>query len=499
MAKTKSNPAKPAKPAKTPQPGTVPAKKAATGTTYQAQGINDPLLVQPQLDSELGSSQPSVIRETVPELISPYQRLLTYTKMMNDAGVDVSMRAAKTPILGADFYVDPYDSLPINKEIAEFVWDNLDGGMSSPFCSSLEDILHFFEDGYTVMEKVVELREWTPKGQNRNTRVYTMLKKLAVRPTSTIKEIVYDNNGGPTNVTQTAIRPGGVTEDVDMDISKVMIFTFERKGGDLTGRSLLRTAYKHWYYKEHFYKLDAIQKERHSLGVPKGKLMPGYKKEDKEILRNLLRNLRNNEEAFLLLPPNVDVEFAEVHGHLVNVLDSANQHNMMILLNVLAAFLGLGLEGTTGGGRAVGSTQSDIYMKSLRYVANYVCDVVNMYVIPELVVWNYPTKNFPQLKVRNIGETRDLQMLGAAIANLVAQGALVMDDPTEAWVRHVFDMPQKDPTTERAIPGSVLPLDTGASPNSNGASGANGASKPQKGDVKPTTGTGNVGKPPSGQ
>jgi hypothetical protein len=157
----------------------------------------------------------------------------------------------------------------------------------------------------------------------------------------------------------------------------------------------------------------------------------------------MLRNLRTNEESFALLTPNVELEFLEVRGNLVDVLASANHHNMMILMNVMAQFLALGVEAGQGGGRATAGSHTDIFMKALRYVANYICDVINMYLIPELIVWNFPTKNFPQLKVRNIGETRDLQMFASAMSSMIAQGGITMDDETEDWYRRVFDMPSK--------------------------------------------------------
>jgi hypothetical protein len=315
-----------------------------------------------------------------------------------------------------------------------------------------------------------------------------MLRKLAYRPAQTIKAITYDNNGGPVKITQTAIQADGSTKDVDLDISNIIIFTMQRKGGDLRGRSLLRTAYPHWYYKTHFYKLDAIQKERNSLGVPKGKLLPGFTAADKTAMRTLLKNLRNNEEAFMLLTPNVDVEFAELQNQPINVLDSAMHHNIMIFMNVMAQFLTLGVESSSGG-RATAGAQSDIFMKALKHVASYIADCINMYLVPELVVWNYPTKNFPKLKVRNIGETRDLQMLGSAIANLYAQGAITPDTDTENWIRRVFDMPY---TTATPQPKQA--------PATNGAGNpANVPSPNQKGNVSQQSDKvgGNVGKPPN--
>lgn len=484
----------------TPTPASA-ANKTGKQTSYQASGLISP----PVLETEVGSSRPVTIRELVPELISPFQRVIVYGSMMNDAGVDVSMRAAKTPVLGAEFFMEAFDGDPSNVEIAEFCWANLAEGMSAPFLNSMQNILEMYTDGYSTLEKVYEVRSWSAKGKGKNSKQYTMLKKLGARPSSTIKQIDYDDNGGPVQLVQNAIKADGQPVEVALPISKCIIFTFSQRGGDLTGRSLLRTAYPHWYYKTHFYKIDAIQKERHGIGVPRGKLLAGYNEADKAILRTLLRNLRTNEEAFIMQTPNVEIDFVELSGNPVDVLVSAEHHNMMILMNVMGQFLALGMGGgaSGGGGRATGGVQSDLFMKALRYVANYIVDQINMYVIPELVVWNFPTTNFPKLKVRNIGETRDLQMMGSAIAGVLAQGGIIMDDPTENWIRRLFDMPER--TTPRPANATNQPQaqaqpaqPTNGNQPAQPAQPAGGNGAPQKGNVKPTAnnGGGYKGKPP---
>lgn len=482
--------------------------QAGKSTSYTATG--NAQIPTPQLGSEEGSSQPTRIQELVPELASPYTRLLTYNKMMNDAGVDVSMRAAKTPVLGADFYIEAYSDSQEDADIAAFCWSNIAEGMSAPFLNSLEDILHMYEDGYSLLEKVYENRTWTAPRDGANAKTYTMLKKLGVRPASTIKDIDYDDNGGPKTFNQSAIQADKSIKDVPLDVTKILCFTFGRRGGDLTGKSLLRTAYPHWYYKTHFYKIDAIQKERHGIGIPRGKLLPGHNNADKTILRTMLRNIRTNEESFIMQTPGIEVDFAELSGNLVNVLESATHHNIMLLMNVMAQFLAMGVE--SSGGRAAGATQTDIFMKALKYVANLIVDTVNMYLIPELVVWNFPTNNFPKLKVRNIGETADLQKFGSALANVMAQGGITTDRETENWVRKVFDMPVKlstepalDPNARQQTAvtlfdaagnpvGSFTPQDGAVTP----ADGTNGGTS-QKGAVKPGADhSGNIPKPPSG-
>lgn len=466
-----------------------PARKVETGVKMKASGLADP--PAPTLDSEVGSAMPNVVRDIVPDLASPFQRQQIYAQMMNDASVDASMRIYKTPVLGAEFYIEPYGDDELDSEVTEFIGDNLFGGMGGPFLNSLEDILHMYEDGYSVLEKVYERREWTPKRQNANTRQFVMLKKLAPRPTGTIKQILYDDNGGPDGVLQNAIRKDGTIEEEELDIANIVIFTFNRRGGDLTGKSLLRTAHAHWYYKKHLYKIDAIQKERHGIGIPRGKLLPGFTPGDKVILRRLLRNLRTNEESFLLLTPNVEVDFVKLEGTMVDVMDSANHHNTMILLNVLAQFIGLGVT-SEGGGRATAATGSDMFMKSLKYVANQIVQQINMYVIPELVIWNFPTRRFPKLQVRNIGETRDIQMFAAAIANLYAQDALTKGDlATENWLRSIIDAPRVSKT---GVEAQNVPVNGNG--NGNKETAEDVVRRVAKGNVRGET-TGFVGKPPN--
>lgn len=457
----------------------VEPRKAGKATSYTSGSV--PGVIPPDMSPETGSSQPSTLREVVPDLISPAQRRQTYGKMLNDAGVDVSVRAIKTPVLGAEFFMEPYSNDPNDKLISEFIWANLAGGMSSPFISVIEDILRFFEDGYSALEKVYELRPWSPSTSGANSKNYTMLKKLGIRPESTISSIDYDDNGGPLQITQQAIRADKNVEEVFITINKLLIFTFNRRGGNVQGKSILRTAYPHWYYKTHLYKVDAIQKERHGVGVPKGKLSPGFNDNDKKIMRQLLQNISSNEESFVLETPNVEITFMELQGQPVNVLESVDHHHMMTMLNVMAQFLA---NAAASGARANAATQLDIFMKSLRYVANYIADVVNMYLIPELVVWNFPTTNFPKLRVKNLGETKDLQMLAAAFGNLLSQGGVTPTLATENFFRRVFDMPE---ISQEEYDAAQAAETANANANANDKGGI------KNGKVKP----GNIGKSPS--
>lgn len=411
-------------------------RKPDRGTSYQAQGI---VKADATVMNEKGSQNTGIIRD-IPIFSSRRQQLETFDKMANnDVAVDVSLRAAKVPVQGADFFIAPYGTEGEDQEIAQFVHYNLFEGQSYPFLLLMDEILRFYEYGFSVLEKCFELREWSPQRKGANRRKYTMLKKLAPRPAHTIKEFTYDDNGGPTGIVQNALRADGTREEVTIPIDKLIIFSFNKKGGNLEGKSLLRTSYKHWYYKDRLYKIDGIQKERHALGIPNIELPQNANDDDKKAAHELGRNLRTNERAYIVRPFGMNVDFAKFEGELANVMQSIEHHNGMIMLNVMVQFLLMGLH--EGGGRATAGSHQNMFEKSLKFVANLICQYFNLFLIPQLVTYNFDTDKFPKLKVRNIGEARDLQVWASAIANLIKNKAITVDDDFEAWVREVVDGP----------------------------------------------------------
>jgi hypothetical protein len=413
-------------------------RKVAKGTSYKAKGI---VASPAEAMKEHGSSQPVRIPDVVPQFSSRSQQLRIFKEMEDgDVTVDVSLRAIKTPIMGATFFVQPFDSKPINKDIAEFVKFNIFEGTATPFPITMEHILRMFNDGWSVLEQVYETREWAARKSGANRKNYTMLKKLAPRPALTIKEIKYDDNGGPLSIVQSAIRAEGEVEEVEIKVDQLLIFTFGGLGGDLQGKSILRTAYNPWYFKKELYKVDAIGHERNHLGLPGIEIEnEGFSKADVDAAWEMVTNVRTNERAGFVTPPGFKFVFASPEGQASDILPSIEHHDSHILLNVLAQFLMLGLTG--GGGRATSGSHVDMFQKSVRYFADYICAVLNLYCVPKLVGYNFDTTEFPQVKVRNVGETKDLQMWASAHANLITAGALTMDDDSENWYRENLDMP----------------------------------------------------------
>jgi len=427
-----------------------------------------------------------------------------YNMRRQDGAVRAAMRLLRTPVQGAHWFVEPWtadDNTPAttqDKNIAAFVADNIFERLTVPWATLLGDILLMAEYGYMCFEKVYLGED--PDGKLR-------LSKLAPRHPLDIQEWDYDRNGGPNGCVMysnpysgpslitvgTGMTPNGSSVGVSVNsgnlgnpgvgigvsapserfipIKKLVVFSHEPEAGDITGISVLRSAYKHWYYKDTLYKIDAIQKERHGIGIPVIKLPPGFSTADQALADNLGRNLRTNERAHVTLPPLWDLIFAKLEGQPVDCMKSIEHHDMRIKSNVLGSFM----DATTG----TQDSNVDIFLKSTRYLAEYVCDIFNKYVIKQLVDLNFTlakgsTRGYPRLRARRIGEWEDIRTLSFAIRNLVSIDAIRPDDVMEAQLRREMDLPPADTKTART------PLNV----------------KAQQGEVPPAPGDPNAVPPP---
>lgn len=416
-------------------------RKQVTGTSYSSKSAVQP---PPNSYGEVGSSRLTSLRDPVPELANRNAELQTYKKMARgDVSVRSSLRAAKATILSADFYMEPYSEDEQDMVISEFISDNIFAGGNLPWVKTLEGIVRFLENGFSFFEEVYELREWSPRisKPGANLAQYTMLRKLAERPARTITDFKYDENGGLVSLSQNAIGADNRATAVEIPITKGVLFTFEGDGNP-EGESILRPAYRPWYYKDKLYTIDAIQKERHGIGVPEVEVLPGATTADKALAEELAANLRTNERGYIVRPSTIMVGFAEVKTNLVDALESALHHDNQIMKNILVQFINLGLD-SSGGGRATGATAFDMFMKAMAFVANMTCDYLNMYTVPRLVAYNFPTSRFPSIRVKNIGETKDNQQWSAMIKNLLESQGITADMPLEQHLRQVADLPKK--------------------------------------------------------
>jgi hypothetical protein len=360
-----------------------------------------------------------------------------YDMKRADGTVRGALRLVKTPVMAARWFVEPASDSVLDTNIARFVEENLFERLNTPWNRILEDALLMCEYGYMPLEKVYGM---DPDGK-------IILKKLAPRHPLDIQEWIFDANGGPNGIVMDPTEVNGWTSTF-IPIEKLVVFTLEQEAGDIRGISLLRSAYKHYYYKDTLYKIDAIQKERHGIGVPIIKLPLGYTETDKKLAEDLGRNMRTNERAHVVIPENWTVEFAKLEGQPVDCLTSIKHHDNRIMTNILAPFY----EDPN-----VDEKSMTMFYKATRYIATTIADTFNRWVIKQLVDFNYNRGKYPIIRARRIGENEDLRTWSFAFRNLVGSNAIIPDDVLEKFLRIELDLPPADPKTSRIIQAPQAP------------------------------------------
>lgn len=387
--------------------------------------------VYPELGSTGQSNWSSFMREEYNAELREHLGLRKYDRMRrSDASVRSALRLFKTPILSARWFVQPATESTRDREIASHIEKCLFSYMSISWTQVLWEALLMLDFGYYMFEKVYA--EVDGK---------MIWQKFAPRHPLDCSGWKWDANGGPVGA---RFNDDSGLDSVFIPIEKLAVFTYDREAGDLRGMSALRSAYKHWYFKENLYKIDAIQKERHGVGVPIIKLPPGYSTTDRNVAHELGRNLRSNEKAHVVLPPFWEVMFAKLEGQHVDALASAEHHSKMIFQNILGEFM-VESSGTST------ESQMELFLKSTRYIAEIIRDVFNKYCIPQLVDmnWDVGVGEYPELKVRRIGDTQDWRMISFALRNLIGANVIKPDDKLDAWARDEMDLPRADPSTVR--------------------------------------------------
>jgi hypothetical protein len=379
------------------------------------------------------SNYTGVAREDYNPELRGWFGLQTYEKMRkNDGQIRATLRLVKTPVLAARWYVDTQDETKRGQIISDHVHNCFFNWMSTSWPQLLTEILLMLDFGYYPFEKVYDFHEGK-----------VIWRKFAPRHPTDVSGWKFDKNGGPTAMSMyMRTAPFG---EVTIPMDKMAVFTFEKEGGDMTGVSVLRSAYKHWFYKENLYKIDAIQKERHGIGIPIIKLPANFNPNDRALADEIGRNLRTNEKAHIVLPPNWDLAMLKLEGQPVDALTSVDHHDMMIARNILGQFINNPL-GTSQ------EEQQTLFLKATRYIAEVIRDVFNKYCIPQLVIWNWGERDiYPELRVRRIGDTVDWRTVSFAIRNFVGAGVLIPDDKLEAWVRDEMDLPKADMGSQRFV------------------------------------------------
>lgn len=361
----------------------------------------------------------------------------------SDTQIKAAGAIVKLPLLAADWHHEPASDDPRDIEIAEALdrWIIDGDDMSTDFDDFLRHAFLALDYGFMAFEPVWDVFTDPVMG-----RPVVHPRKFAPRMPSSISEITLDDHGGLTGIIQASQNAGeaGIfipVRDAAANPS-LLLFTNEKEGSNFRGVSIWRQAYRDWYEKDKFRRLNGIIIEKRGAGIDVATIKGTAGSDKQTLARRLLQSLRTHQSEYVI--ETDDFTYRTEGAGAAGVLDplpSIKYCDLMILRGVLAEMQDIG-SGALGGATAAGD-KSTFLLMGLRAYGKMITGTYNRHFLPRLVDLNWPgVKQYPKL-VHSRLDRRDAKLVADALAMLIPQGVIAPDDGIEDEIRELLDLPER--------------------------------------------------------
>ncbi len=367
-------------------------------------------------------------------------RLKTIEQMKKgDATAAAMLDTVKSPLLSAKWYIEAGGTEPEYEQHADFAskvfFEDLKGG----FTAHLIEAVTCLENGFSLFEKIYDK---DADGRIIFSRFQPLLQSsietwgIKGEPwvdghPAGITQIVY---GTDENENKGVIRP-------TIPWNKLLRFSFRATGNNFEGQSILRPAYKHWFFKEALYKISNMAAERFGVGVPFIKFKKDPSDKQRELSEQMLANIRSNAKAYAVFGESMeifDILIPKNSGNLSIIQDAIKDHDQKMYDAILAGFLKLA--SGDGGSFALSRDQSSFFLRAEQWIANFLCSVWDT-AIQELIWLNFGTqKVYPKMKTSDLGQV-SLDEYINALALARNSGLISWGDQDEAKTREQLKLP----------------------------------------------------------
>ena len=276
-------------------------------------------------------------------------------------------------------------------------------------------------------------------------------QKLPPRAQDTLYRWEYDDSDNLIGMTQQPPPDYGL---FTIPMSKAMLFRTESVKDNPEGRSILRNAYRSWYFKRRIQEIEAIGIERDLAGLPvihAPERLEIWDSQDPDMVKinaaliTMVKNLRRNESEGLVLPYGYEAELLSTGGtRQFDTNAIINRYDTKIAQTVLADFIMLGHEKT--GSFALSSDKTELFSVALGAFLDVICETFNNQGIPSLIDINGShfdgIEDYPTLAHGDV-DKRDITKLSTFLKDMVGTGILIPDEELEDYVREAANLPER--------------------------------------------------------
>ena len=372
----------------------------------------------------------------------------------NDPVVGAMLYAIDKVITRLEWHVEGED-----ERTALFV-DECLKDMSDSWDATLQNILSMLTYGWSFHEIVYKIRRG-PTGDPKTHSAYSDnrigWRKWPVRAQETLQEWMIDDNGGIQGMIQ--MDPSSGKGLARIPIDKALLFRTTTNRNNPEGYSLLRNAYRPWFYKRRIEEIEAIGIERDLAGLPMAYVPPEYlsntaspqQKAVLEAITNIVQNVKRNEQEGIVFPAAYDEHGNRIFdltllsasgGRQFDTGAVIQRYDQRISMSLLSDFLLLGSDRV--GSFALGTAKVDLWTLAVDSIAKTIAEVVNQFAIPRLLKLNAMRMDkMPRLTYGQVSSV-ELTEVADYVSKLALAGVIMPDRDLESHLRSLADLPDAD-------------------------------------------------------
>lgn len=382
-------------------------------------------------DTTLYGNLVTDLTESVPALLWP-ENITTFAAMRNDTQISAVLKAYTLPLLSAHWGWDPAGC---RAEVVKMCADAFglpvlgdEKSRQGPFrrrgviwqehLDVATDMLIYGHMPFAIGGEVVgQPLKWH-------------LTELSERMPSTITRIEVNRDGTLKGIVQAG-------SDRLIPASNLLWYVHGRRGGNWSGRSMLREAYAPWLLKHEMWRVLATSGRRFGTGIPVVNAPTGATDAQVELAARLASAMRVGDQAGMGLPAGYTAQIAAMTGTLPDILGFVRYLDQQIATSVLATLLNL--DASPNGSRALGDVMLELLSKSWEATAREIALPANR-LAANMVDWNYgEDEPVPTLRCTGLQQSTP-----EAIQMLMSAGAIKYDPNLEAAARQLVQMPAPD-------------------------------------------------------
>lgn len=380
-----------------------------------------------------------------------------------------------------EWSIVPFAETPEDEDLALFVRQCLFEDMQQTWQNTVAEILSFVPWGWSWFEIVYKRRRGQSRDKTKNSKFTdgrVGWRKWAIRSQESLFEWEFDEWDEVTAMVQ---MPEPDFQIRRIPVEKSLHFRLSAHKQNPEGRSILRRAYRDFYFKRHIENIEGIGIERELAGLPKIGAPPEIFKEtattdEKQLLQylnDLGSKVRQDEVGYVLYPleydgkgnKRFDFELLTSGGErAIDIAAAIDRHDQRMLMTAMADFLLLGSKET--GSYALSDTKLRTFLKSIKTFLDSICDTVNQQAIPPLLRLNGKSSDrAPYLEAGTLDDIT-IEQLGSYIETLVKAG-VAFNDEEKTYLKGRANIPVDAEKTPGAETKEVDPNETEGDPVDN--------------------------------